>query len=74
MIDSGYRLTSAANRRPCGPLLHWWRADRHALGRLLYRGRWFDSQAIMLCETAQCWVARAKLAAYSNAGLLELGK
>ena len=28
------------------------------LGRLLYQGRWFDSQALMLRETAQ-WVARA---------------
>src|SRR5579885_2897680 len=28
------------------------------LGRLLYQGRWFDSQAIMLRETAQRWVAR----------------
>src|SRR6202521_4324486 len=29
------------------------------LGRLLYQGRWFDSQAFMLRETAQRWVARA---------------
>ena len=29
------------------------------LGRLLYRGRWFDPQAIMLRETAQRWVAAA---------------
>jgi argininosuccinate synthase len=29
------------------------------LGRLLYQGRWFDSQAIMLREAAQRWVARA---------------
>ncbi|MDO4636356.1 MAG: argininosuccinate synthase [Lautropia sp.] len=28
------------------------------LGRLLYQGRWFDPQAIMLRETAQRWVAR----------------
>ena len=27
------------------------------LGRLLYQGRWFDSQAMMLRETAQRWVA-----------------
>jgi argininosuccinate synthase len=27
------------------------------LGRLLYQGRWFDSQAIMLRESAQRWVA-----------------
>jgi argininosuccinate synthase len=29
------------------------------LGRLLYQGRWFDPQAIMLRETAERWVARA---------------
>ncbi|MCC2596707.1 argininosuccinate synthase [Pusillimonas sp. MFBS29] len=29
------------------------------LGRLLYQGRWFDPQSIMLRETAQRWVAHA---------------
>jgi argininosuccinate synthase len=29
------------------------------LGRLLYQGRWFDPQALMLREMAQRWVARA---------------
>ncbi len=29
------------------------------LGRLLYQGRWFDPQCMMLRETAQRWVARA---------------
>ena len=29
------------------------------LGRLLYQGRWYDPQALMLRETAQRWVARA---------------
>jgi argininosuccinate synthase len=29
------------------------------LGRLLYQGRWFDPQAIMLREMGQRWVARA---------------
>ncbi|MGH9175896.1 MAG: argininosuccinate synthase, partial [Vicinamibacterales bacterium] len=29
------------------------------LGRLLYQGRWFDPQAIMLRDMAQRWVARA---------------
>jgi len=29
------------------------------LGRLLYQGRWFDSQAMMLREASQRWVARA---------------
>ena len=29
------------------------------LGRLLYQGRWFEPQALMLRETAQRWVAKA---------------
>ena len=29
------------------------------LGRLLYQGRWFDSQAMMLRESSQRWVASA---------------
>src|SRR5260221_14011288 len=29
------------------------------LGRLLYEGRWFDPQALMLRESAQRWVAKA---------------
>src|SRR6201985_2867256 len=36
-----------------------YRDNRRALGRLLYQGRWFDSQALMLRETAQRWVASA---------------
>ncbi|HEY8906422.1 MAG TPA: argininosuccinate synthase [Rhodoferax sp.] len=36
-----------------------YRESGRKLGRLLYQGRWFDSQAIMLRETAQRWVARA---------------
>jgi len=36
-----------------------YRDNGRALGRLLYQGRWFDSQALMLRETAQRWVARA---------------
>jgi argininosuccinate synthase len=36
-----------------------YRNNGRRLGRLLYQGRWFDSQAIMLRETAQRWVARA---------------
>ncbi|WP_289174308.1 argininosuccinate synthase, partial [uncultured Parasutterella sp.] len=36
-----------------------WRINGLRLGRLLYQGRWFDPQAIMLRETAQRWVARA---------------
>ncbi|MDB5521648.1 MAG: argininosuccinate synthase, partial [Tardiphaga sp.] len=36
-----------------------YRVSGMRLGRLLYQGRWFDSQALMLRETAQRWVARA---------------
>ena len=34
-----------------------YRENGRKLGRLLYQGRWFDSQAIMLRESAQRWVA-----------------
>jgi argininosuccinate synthase len=36
-----------------------YRQNGRKLGRLLYQGRWFDSQCMMLRETAQRWVARA---------------
>ena len=36
-----------------------YRDNGRRLGRLLYQGRWFDSQALMLRETAQRWIARA---------------
>ncbi|MBK7590679.1 MAG: argininosuccinate synthase [Betaproteobacteria bacterium] len=36
-----------------------YRDNGRRLGRLLYQGRWFDSQSLMLRETAQRWVARA---------------
>jgi argininosuccinate synthase len=36
-----------------------YRANGRRLGRLLYQGRWFDPQAMMLRETAQRWVASA---------------
>jgi argininosuccinate synthase len=35
-----------------------YRDDGRQLGRLLYQGRWFDSQALMRREAAQRWVAR----------------
>jgi len=35
-----------------------YREHGRKLGRLLYQGRWFDSQAIMLRESAQRWVAK----------------
>ena len=36
-----------------------YRDNGRKLGRLLYQGRWFDPQSLMLRETAQRWVARA---------------
>ncbi len=36
-----------------------YRESGRRLGRLLYQGRWFDPQAIMLREAAQRWVASA---------------
>ena len=36
-----------------------YRINGMRLGRMLYQGRWFDSQALMLRETAQRWLARA---------------
>ncbi len=36
-----------------------YRWNGRKLGRLLYQGRWFDPQCLMLRETAQRWVARA---------------
>ena len=36
-----------------------YRDNGRKLGRLLYQGRWFDPQAIMLRESAQRWIARA---------------
>jgi argininosuccinate synthase len=36
-----------------------YRNNGRRLGRLLYQGRWFDPQAMMLRETAQRWVASA---------------
>jgi argininosuccinate synthase len=36
-----------------------YRENGRRLGRLLYQGRWFDPQAMMLRDSAQRWVARA---------------
>jgi len=36
-----------------------YRVNGLKLGRLLYQGRWFDPQTLMLRETAQRWVAHA---------------
>src|ERR1700761_9043427 len=38
--------------------LEQYRENGRKLGRLLYQGRWFDPQAIMLRESAQRWVAK----------------
>jgi argininosuccinate synthase len=38
--------------------LEQYRDNGRKLGRLLYQGRWFDSQALMLRETATRWVAK----------------
>ena len=37
-----------------------YRSDGRRLGRLLYQGRWFDSQALMLRESAQRRKSRAR--------------
>ncbi len=36
-----------------------YRNNGRRLGRLLYQGRWFDPQAMMLRESAQRWIGRA---------------
>ena len=36
-----------------------YRSNGRRLGRLLYQGRWFDPQTMMLRDTAQRWVAKA---------------
>ena len=36
-----------------------YRMNGRRLGRLLYQGRWFDPQTMMLRDTAQRWVAKA---------------
>jgi argininosuccinate synthase len=36
-----------------------YRENGRRLGRLLYQGRWFDPQAMMLRDSAQRWIARA---------------
>jgi argininosuccinate synthase len=38
--------------------LEQYRENGRKLGRLLYQGRWFDPQALMLREAAQRWIAK----------------
>lgn len=50
------RLVSAIHNEDTIGQLH---INGLRLGRLLYQGRWFDPQALMLRESAQRWVASA---------------
>ena len=53
----GYeRLVSAIHNEAT---LEQYRTLGYRLGRLLYEGRWFDPQALMLRESLQGWVARS---------------
>jgi argininosuccinate synthase len=57
LLFIGYeRLVTAIHNEDT---IEQYRESGRRLGRLLYQGRWFDSQALMLRETAQRWVARA---------------
>ena len=58
----GLALLYIANERPFSAIhtahtIHQNRQRGRRLGRLLYEGRWFDPQAIMLRESLQRWVA-----------------
>ena len=50
------RLISAVHNEAT---LEQYRTLGYRLGRLLYEGRWFDPQALMLRESLQGWVARS---------------
>jgi argininosuccinate synthase len=50
------RLVSAIHNEDT---IEQYRSNGRRLGRLLYQGRWFDPQAMMLRESAQRWVAKA---------------
>ncbi len=49
------RLVSAIHNEAT---IEQYRALGYRLGRLLYEGRWFDPQALMLRESLHAWVAR----------------
>src|SRR3974390_956832 len=57
LLFIGYErpVTGIHNEDP----IEQYRLNGLKLGRLLYQGRWFDPQAMMLRETSQRWVARA---------------
>jgi argininosuccinate synthase len=50
------RLVSAIHNEDT---IEQYRENGRRLGRLLYQGRWFDPQALMLREASQRWVASA---------------
>ena len=50
------RLVSAVHNEAT---IEQYRTLGYRLGRLLYEGRWFDPQALMLRESLQGWVARS---------------
>jgi argininosuccinate synthase len=55
LLHIGYeRLLSAIHNEAT---LERYAVDGRRLGRLLYEGRWFDPQALMLRESLQRWVA-----------------
>jgi len=57
LLAIGYeRLVNAIHNE--GTLASY-REEGRRLGRLLYEGRWFDPQALMLRESLQRWVGRA---------------
>ncbi len=57
LLHLGYeRLVNAVHNEDT---LDAYRREGRRLGRLLYEGRWFDPQALMLRESLQRWVARA---------------
>ncbi len=57
LIHLGYeRLVTGIHNEDT---IEQYRNNGRRLGRLLYQGRWFDPQTMMLRESAQRWVARA---------------
>ena len=57
MLHNAYeRLVSGIHNEDT---IEQYRINGLRLGRLLYQGRWFDPQSLMLRESAQRWVARA---------------
>src|SRR6185295_18999306 len=57
LLFIGYeRLVTAIHNEDT---IEQYRDNGRRLGRLLYQGRWFDPQALMLRDTAQRWVAKA---------------